>query len=148
MEEFLTYRIEIENKWNYNCPEDGWLSEGYGYTLNEAFQESYAEGWKRGHIDGFEPMKIYVTELHTLNHNGQLYDSRVKCPTYVLSYNDMLKLLEDNDLYIKAIIKRRNILRDEELKVAIEETEKMKLEEERRKYEELRKKFEPGLSTE
>jgi hypothetical protein len=143
MEVIVTYKVYIQNRFHHDYPEDDWCGVGFGYTLNEAFKEAMADGLKRGDYYGFEPSKVSVVELRTLNHGGQLFDIREEENQKELPYKEQHKLFDDNDLYIKELRRVRDERKEKAWVMATREALQMKLEDEKKQYEELKNKFEP-----
>lgn len=128
-----TYKVEIQNKCNNYDPENDWMAEGYGYTIDAAFKRALISGYARD-SDNFVPDKIYLTTMNSVLIEGKLYDERRENPCTYPPYDlyekhsDLCKRLSD-----KATARYN-------AKVAAELAKNV--EREKAEYERLKKKFE------
>ena len=130
-------RVELENRWHYDYPEDHWSAFGEGETLNEALENTLKDAYELH--DDFREDGVSIYELEQIGYGGKFVDFN---STSMQDKDVRLIWYNIGQLRTKYETERNErIQRKKEIAITHARSEQLK--EERKLYEKLKEKFEP-----
>jgi hypothetical protein len=130
-------RVELENRWHYDYPEDHWSAFGEGETLNEALEDALKDAYELH--DDFREDGVSIYELEQIGYGGKFVDFNS-----VPMDDKVVRLVWYNVQTIRGQYEdARNIRMAKKREDSVEAFRLKELADERKQYEKLKAKFEP-----